>query len=85
MIFLLEYDRNSGKLIAQATFTDSLRPEAESARLALELRNLEHGIEHEVVLLDAASEEKLRVTHKRYFESLGTLARSSVDFALGPA
>jgi hypothetical protein len=28
------------------------------------------GIDHEVVLLDAASEDALRMTHRRYFEDL---------------
>jgi hypothetical protein len=74
MIFLIEYDRKAGKLLSIATFSDSLRPEAESSRLSLEIRNLDAGFTHEIVLLDAASEADLRRTHRRYFEALENLA-----------
>ena len=77
MIFLIEYDRKAGKLLGIATFSDSLRPEAESSRLSLEVRNLGAGSMHEVVLLDAASETDLRRTHRRYFEALEDLTRSN--------
>jgi hypothetical protein len=81
MIFLIEYDRQTGKILAQASFSDSLRAEAESSRLALELRNLGKGLNHEIVLLDASSEDSLRLTHRRYFESLEELAQPPLGFA----
>lgn len=77
MIFLIEYDRRAGKLSSIATFSDSLRPEAESSRLALEIRNLNAGVSNEIVLLEAVSESDLRRTHRRYFEAIEDLARSS--------
>ena len=76
MIFLIEYDRSQGRLITFKTFKDSARQEAEDARLQLELELNRGGIEHEVVLLEAASEEALRRTHRRYFEDLAELVNS---------
>jgi hypothetical protein len=77
MIFLLEYDRNKGRLIGVATFSDSLRPEAESSRLSLEIRNLGSGLEREIVLLEAESEQDLRRTHRRYFEAIEDLSQTT--------
>ena len=77
MIFLIEYDRSAGTLASIATFSDSLRPEAESSRLALEIRNLNAGVSNEIVLLEAVSESDLRRTHRRYFEAIEDIARSS--------
>jgi hypothetical protein len=57
-------------------FDDSERQLAEDARLTLELELHRLGIEKEVVLLEAASEEALRRTHRRYFLDLTELARS---------
>ena len=76
MIFLIEYDRSKGTIIKSANFADALRPEAESSRLSLEIRNLNAGISNEIVLLEAQSEADLRLTHRRYFETLETLTRS---------
>ena len=45
--------------------------------LKLSLNSNRHGIEHEVVLLQAASEAAaLRRTHRRYFEDLAELAKA---------
>jgi hypothetical protein len=76
MIFLIEYDRSKGTIINSANFADALRPEAESSRLSLELRNLNAGISNEIVLLEAQSEADLRLTHRRYFETLEALTKS---------
>ena len=83
MIFLIEYDRKSGKLLNIASFSNSLRPEAESSRLSLEIRNLTAGVANEVVLLEAASESDLRRTHRRYFEALEDLTKSPADTVAG--
>jgi len=73
MVFLIEYDPPTGTLVQFRKFEDSLRGEAEDARLDLELRlNREH-IQHEVVLLDAPSEEVIRHTHGRYFMTVREL------------
>ncbi len=76
MIFLIEYDRTRGKLIQLRPFADTERGAAEEARLSLELALNRDRSEHEVVLLDAASEEALKLTHQRYFASLATLGDS---------
>lgn len=74
MIFLIEYDRAIGHIVKLVKFSDSDRAKAEESRLELELSLKSKGIEHEVVLLDAMTEEALRQTHRRYFESLDDLA-----------
>lgn len=76
MIFLIEYDRARGQVVLLRQFADSERLAAEEARLSLELTLNTSRSEHEVVLLDAASEEALKLTHQRYFSSLFTLGNS---------
>lgn len=76
MLFLIEYDRNSGQIITFETFKDAERQKAEDARLEMELGLSRRGIEREVVLLDAATEDDLRRTHRRYFEDLAELVSS---------
>jgi hypothetical protein len=73
MIFLLEYDRKKGKLVSFKTFENCEREEAQDARLDLELRLFRFGIEREVVILEAESEELIRRTHARYFYTLREL------------
>lgn len=74
MIFLIEYNRKEGQIITFETFNDLERHNAENSRLEMELKLNRLGIEHEVVLLEAATEAALRRTHRRYFESLSELA-----------
>ena len=70
MIFLIEYNRSEGSIVTFRDFGDSQRREAEDARLGIELDLNRKGRDHEVVLLDAASEDALRLTHRRYFKDL---------------
>lgn len=76
MLFLIEYDRNRGEIVTLKTFDDSEREFAEDARLELELILDGLEIKHEVALLDAATEDALRRTHRRYFENLSELAEA---------
>ncbi len=76
MIFLIEYDRNRGRIVTFREFDDSERQKAEYSRLQMELEHNHLGTEHEVVLLEAATEEALRRTHRRYFENLTELVNS---------
>lgn len=69
MIFLIRYNRDRGKIQSLDRFEDGQRTEAEKQRLELELKLNSQGIRDEVVLLEAATEAALRVTHRRYFES----------------
>jgi hypothetical protein len=78
MLFLIEYDRSSGTVKEMRKFADSSRKLAEDTRLELELRLNREGVEHEVVLLEAPSEEALRRTHSRYFESVAEIAREKL-------
>ena len=76
MLFLIEYDRSRASVAEVTTFTDSERELAENARLHLELTLHRQGINKEIVILEAASEKALRITHRRYFADLAELARS---------
>ncbi len=77
MLFLIEYDRLRGKIKTLNTFADSQRETAENMRLERELQLNRKGVENEVVILEAASEEALRRTHRRYFENLSELVKAS--------
>ena len=68
MIFLIEYDRDEGRIVSIKNFSTSDREMAEESRRNLELNLHQKDIVHEVVLLEAATEEALRLTHRRYFE-----------------
>src|SRR5206468_7523414 len=59
-----------GRVVTFREFDELQRREAEDARLGIELDLNRKGIDHEVVMLDAASEDALRRTHRRYFEDL---------------
>lgn len=76
MLFLIEYDRQRGRLVSFGHFDDSQRQIAEDARLELELALNRSGIDHEVVLLEASTEAALRESHRRYFEDLAGIAAS---------
>ena len=78
MQFLIEYDRHQGRLVTFKEFRNTERQKAEDERLALELELNHRGARHEVVLLEAASKEALRRTHRRYFEDLDSLANPPV-------
>lgn len=76
MLFLIEYDRNRGQIVTFEAFDDSERHKAEESRLEMEIKLNRLGIEREVVLLEAETEEALRRTHRRYFEDLTELVSS---------
>ncbi len=77
MIFLIEYNRSEGRIVTFRDFDDSQRREAEDSRLDIELELNRKGVDHEVVLLEAASEEAVRRTHQRYFADLTEILRSA--------
>ncbi|MFT3897179.1 MAG: hypothetical protein QM719_05720 [Thermomonas sp.] len=79
MLFLLEYDRQAGKLVKLEAFETALRAEVSKARLSLEISLMEQGIRHEVVILEAESESDLRRTHNRYFGDVAELANSMTE------
>lgn len=76
MIFLIEYSRKEGRIVRSQTFRESDRERAANLRLEIELDLNRRAIDHEVVLLDAVTEEALRRTHRRYFEAVDDIARS---------
>jgi hypothetical protein len=74
MIFLIEFDRASQLLVQLREYPDRDRATAQADRLDLELRLNRSGVTREVVLLEANSLETLHKTHRRYFETLESLA-----------
>jgi hypothetical protein len=74
MLFLIEYDRDKGELVTVRQFDDAQRTVAENARIEREVLLHREGIEREIVLLEAASQQDLRRTHGRYFKTLEALA-----------
>ena len=76
MILLIEYDRSQGQIVRSQSFEDSQRREADDLRLQIELELNRTKIENEVVLLEAASEDAIRRTHRRYFEDLRQILES---------
>jgi hypothetical protein len=78
VIFLIDYDRTAGTVVRLSPFSDADRTRAEEARLTLELHLNRAGIAREVVLLEAPTEEALKLTHRRYFENLADMVKSSV-------
>ncbi len=74
MIFLIDYDRSRGELSSIEIFDDSERDAADNQRLKRELTLHRQGVRREIVLLQAASEDALRETHRRYFADIATLA-----------
>lgn len=79
MIFLIQYDRRAGQIRSLQAFEDADRQKAESGRLDMELAGSSTDRAIEIVLLEARSEEDLRGTHRRYFESARELVQSGVD------
>lgn len=78
MIFLIEYNRPQGRIVTFERFKDSEQLKAENSRLELELNLNRRGVAHEVVLLEAASANALRRTHRRYFETLRQILESAI-------
>jgi hypothetical protein len=75
MLFLIEYDRKRGRIVTFREFDDSERRNADDTRLEMELELHRQGIEREVVILEANSEEAIRRTHRRYFEDISKLVK----------
>jgi hypothetical protein len=82
MLFLVQYDRRAGRIVRLDRFSDDQRHLAAETGLNLEIELQRRRQSHEVVLLDAASEEALRKTHGRYFEDVeGLLAAMAQRFS----
>ena len=67
MIFLIQYNREEGRIVTLKTYPSSQRLQADDKRLEIELDLNRKKIDHEVVLLEAENKEALRLTHNRYF------------------
>jgi hypothetical protein len=78
MLFLIQYDRRAGRIVSLERFTDDQRLMAGKARLDLEIELRRRSQNHEVVVLEAASEEALRKTHGRYFDDVEHLLAAAL-------
>ena len=74
MIFLIQYNRADGRIVRFQEFQDAEREAAANERLEIELDLNRKGIEHDVLLLEALSQEALRRTHRRFFEDVSEIA-----------
>lgn len=74
MIFLIQYNRANGRIVRFEEFQDAERETAANLRLEIELDLNRRGIEHDVLLLEALSQEALRRTHRRFFEDVSEIA-----------
>jgi len=73
--YLVVFDRDSSSMLEMRQFDDV--KSALSARLKAEAHYVDrHSVE--VVVLSAKSEEALRKTHLRYFESYRDIARNAL-------
>ena len=73
MVFLIRFDRRKQRILLFKRFDEAQRADAERLRLDLEIEVNRSKLDHEIVLLEAQSEEDIRRTHRRYFESLKEL------------
>jgi hypothetical protein len=70
--FLLVYERSTGRLLEQRTYSEEEQVQAQDDRFARELQ--ERGRpDIEVVLLGAESLDALKKTHGRYFKTVREL------------
>ncbi len=79
--FLIEYSRQEGVLVKFEKFSNLHQKEAQQKRFDLELDLNRKKIAHEVVILESASEESLRKSHRRYFDSLENFISSPTQTA----
>jgi hypothetical protein len=79
MIFLLEYDREQGKLLKIRSFPEHDRKFAQRERLQRELELTRSGVFREVVLLEAEDQKALERTHRRYFRTAAEILESHPD------
>ena len=77
MIFLIEYNKETGEVVDLRRFQDSDRSLAQKERLKTELDLNRRGMKREVVLLEAADYDALLKTHNRYFSTVRELTTAS--------
>lgn len=77
MIYLIEYEKRSGRLATFKEFDNSQRLQARQKRLEIELELNRKGVDREVVLLEAESKQALLRTHRRYFEGIAGIVRAA--------
>ena len=79
MIFLIEYNRPELRLVSLKKYPNSERAQSSADRVALEIDLLRRRVDHEVVTLEASSEEVVRRTHQRYFSTPQDLWKDTIE------
>ena len=85
MIFLIEYERSTGRLVDLKRFEESEREVAYGTRLRRELDLFRASEAHEVLILEASDEDALKKTHRRYFEGPETILATGPTGPTGPS
>ena len=67
MLFLVEYNPESGRVLMLEQFPHENEAQANAKRLELELKANKKGLRREIVILEAKDKAALRKTHGRYF------------------
>ncbi len=80
MQFIVAYDRPKMTLVAFKSFPDSACEEALQCKVQLE-HDYANSSEVEVAYFESASEQMLRLTHSRYFDTLAKLADNVAESA----
>jgi hypothetical protein len=80
MLFLIVYDRSAGQILSLSSHPSDARRHVDEERFGWELRLRRESARHEVVVLEADSEEALRRTHARYFKTAGALVPAAPTF-----
>jgi len=78
MIFLIVYDRKKAEIVEFRTYRDFERQLADRDRLEREVADNGSEVQLEIVQLQAANEADLRKTHRRYFETVASLASTNI-------
>jgi hypothetical protein len=74
MIFLIAYDRTRGEIVRLDRFDAAARDASEAARLQLEIFHARDPMGLEIVSLEAPDLDQIKRTHRRFFESIESLA-----------
>jgi hypothetical protein len=79
MFFLIHYSRTKAEIVSMQKYADDQLDHANADRIALEISLNRSGESAEVVVLEAASVERLAATHGRYFKGVRQLAGERQD------
>lgn len=79
MLMLIDYDRKRGRIAEVQRLDKSQRAYAHEYRVRKSVEYMQAGTmgDHEVVILEAPTEDHIRRSHARYFQTLEELVASA--------